>query len=445
MGQVQQAESPLSLSVSRQRQGCGCGCLIWFFTFVMLVGLGGGAYWLGMDASRREVIATRISDALQGTSLDFLRRYLLPYLETSPPVPPINESGDNGIIKPSSASSQISPEHQDGNKFVGVEAVSLIVAKQSQLAQMNSSQMASDAAGGKADSLFEASGKPISPAVIPPVQVDEHIQPAFVDDLAAWIVSRYRPNSRERKLSLSVEELNQRYGAKLTGLGGAGMSGRSKVLGYALTPSMVQGLYGLYAGDFLQAIAKHASQPSGATPLTQQQLVDLYRVLGSQCTLLAGGMESLYAMPDLPQRLAKLDTLNKSVKSAHAEMQEVSFTLSQLRGQKAALPDVHREEVQASAASARLRTALLEEKNGLHSFAEEIRRGGAQGLNEETLLYLARWVGRRISASGAGRETVHSISVVLRDLANRCQKMASAGTLTSAPRPLPSSKASGRP
>ncbi len=81
----------------KRRSGCGCGCT-WLLILALVAGAGGAASWYFLDAQDKVQIRNGIGSLLGGTPLEFLRSFILPYMEAKPPVPPINESGDHGVI-----------------------------------------------------------------------------------------------------------------------------------------------------------------------------------------------------------------------------------------------------------------------------------------------------------------------------------------------------------
>ena len=239
---------------------------------------------------------------------------------------------------------------------------------------------------------------------------------------------------------MSVQALNQRYGVKMIGLAAPdSRSPRKALLRYAFTPSMVEGLYGLYADSFLHAIAVQAARPASGRPLSDSELKNLYRLLSAQSELLASGLESVSAVPDISQRIRALDGLAEASNEVNAKMMEQRFELDQLREKKASAEAVRSAEATLNETADQLRAALARETQAQHALAEDIRSKGARSLNDETLLYLARWVDRRLGDSSSAVRSIHSSSKVMRDLAARCQRI-----YEGAPEPAQQTPSSGQ-
>ena len=420
--------APLLFEKPRRRFGCG----LWLFLLLVILVAGGVVSWHIMDAREREQLTNRVMDFVRETPLDFLRNYLMPRLDATPPIPPINESGDAGVIPEDlgkrlrEAEEAAQPGRQTG--LSGAEVQASIAPVHSETTE--SGTPGADAAQGTMDTDETAE-------TLQPPEEDERVKPVFVDDLAGWVVDRYVPGRQGGSRAVSVQSLNQRYGSRMTGLvtpQGFGSQARESLLRYAFTPSMITGIYNIYVDAFLRSIASNAQGRD--KPLSQNELKSLYQALGSRCTLLAGGLESVSALPDLAGRLRALNQREEAVTSATRANLDARFELEQAREQgPAARLREAQAEVQRSAAELQSCTRLfVSEQNRL---AEDIRRNGASVLNQETLLYLARWIGRRLQDNPAALESVQTSAAVLRDLARRCAVAAREGASSRQPAKKP--------
>lgn len=399
------------ITMAPPKRHMGCGCFLWLVVLLVVCGIAGTCTWLGVAPDTRSRWASRASDMLKGTSLDSLRGYLEPYIEQKPPVPPIGES-------PSPAGDTV--QNADGS--LSGTAIQAGIGQTTPPGETGAGQTAAGENGESPSASGPTWFDPQAP--IPPVKADDHVQPSFIDDLAAWVVSRYHPGARGGSLAVSVQALNQRYGVKMIGLAAPdSRSPRKALLRYTFTPSMVEGLYGLYADSFLHAIAVQAARPASGRPLSDSELKNLYRLLGAQSELLASGLESVSAVPDISQRIRALDGLAEASNEVNAKMMEQRFELDQLREKKASAEAVRSAEATLNETADQLRAALARETQAQHALAEDIRSKGARSLNDETLLYLARWVDRRLEDSSSAVRSIHSSSKVMRDLAARCQRI----------------------
>lgn len=400
---------PLLFEKPRRRFGCG----LWVLIVLVLACLGAFASWQLMSDREREDLRHRVTEFVRETPLEFLREVILPKFDTKPPVPPINSSGDGGVL----------PERPDRAEAPG-DAGLPAIQPESQDAQ-TPVEPGAEAGGTVTDQDEEtaAAGTPL------PSREDDRVRPDFVNDLAGFVVDRYRPSAKGGSVSVSVQGLNRRYGTSLKGLAVSrpGDEGRAQILRYAFTPSMVRALYDIYADSFLRSVAEQAQ--SGKKPVTKEQLGALYRSLGSRCTVLAAGLQSVAEMQDLPGRLSDLDRLEEGVTVANRQLLDARFDLEMVRDQGGSTVQA---QARVDNADLGLRQAMRRHAEGRARLAEDIRRQGSVALDDDSLIYLARWVGRRLSDNPISGEAVRESAAVLRDLAGRCAKASREG-----PPPLP--------
>ncbi len=385
------APPPLLFEKPRRQRGC----ILWLLVLALVVGIGGTVSWQFMDSSERVRLSERVADLLGGTPLDVLRAYVMPRLETRPPVPPVNESGDHGVI----------PEKTSAGPVVQIP-IEPAAAGETQ----------TEAAPATEDGEAEQQETP--PASPPPLPEDERVRKTFINDLAGWVVKRYQPGSQGGSMAVSVQSLNQRYAASMTGLEAPG-GNRASLLSYAFTPSMVRGLYHIYADSFLRALSEEARATGKGGDLP-----GMYRTMGSRCVLLAGGFEAVSALPDLSGRLSGLEQLGHAVTAANRKLLDDRFELAQLRDRGASRREIGDAQYRVDMAARSLHQAMDAEAAARRRFVSDIRARGASALNDESLYYLARWVGRRISENPAALEAARAAAQVLRDLSGRCAKAA---------------------
>jgi outer membrane murein-binding lipoprotein Lpp len=375
--------------------------------------VGGAVFWLTRDgetrAALREQAAAALDGATQGTPLAFLGDAL----RGARPVPPVGESSRSGT--------------GTGRMVQGTVA-----------APLDRSLPPEGASARESSSAFVVASPsvPASPppqATAPRVTADTTVRPDFIEDLAAYIVSRYRPGQNQGSLSLSVQGINQRYGTKMTGLAGSGQGNRAGILRYVFSPAMIQGLYGLYVDRFLEALRQRSAEKS----FTPEQTRQLFMALAGRSVMLAGGLEGVAALPDLGGRMKKLEQVSQNVVSVNAEIMQVVFELDQLREDKASQARIDEIQSRLNGLSARYRKALDERETAQRALTADIRKGGGQSLDDDTLLFLTHWVERRLHDTPQSLASTRSAAGVLRDLARRCAQPvaypASANALPTAP------------
>ena len=356
------------------------------------------AYWLTRDDATREQwrkeAAQTIDDATKGTSLEGVGDLLrtppppLPSTVISPPTAPGTLAGQNvqGAVPGSGASS---------------------------------------GAGDKASLLPNADG---APQALPKVTEDSRVRPQFITDLAAYFVSRFKPGRTSGTLRVSVQEINQRYGIRLPGLAVDDKGGRAALLRYAFHPTMLQGLYGLYADRFLGELDSEAAKKS----LSPEQTRQLHMALSGRLVIWAGALEGIVALPDLGQRLENMEKLSQAVMDVNTQMAEAVFALDQLRESGASKTQQATAQLRVDGLSARYRRALDDVAAAQRTLLGAIRQRGGQVMNDEDLLFVAQWVDRRRRQDPQSAASTQSVANILRDMA---QRSASASPTAIPPQP----------
>ncbi|MDR3363240.1 MAG: hypothetical protein LBO64_10465 [Desulfovibrio sp.] len=254
------------------------------------------------------------------------------------------------------------------------------------------------------------------PPETPQITADNAVRPDFVEDLAAYLVANYKPGQRDGALAISVQSVNQRYGVKMPGLMDSPQSGRAGLLRYVFNPSMIQGLYTLYVDRFMEALGRQAA----AKPLTPAQTQQLHMAVAGRCVVLAGALEGIAAVSDLKKRLGELQQISQSVVDINSQMMTVVFELDQLREDKAAQSRIDATQTRLNGISDRYRQALENRSAAQRALIAAIRKGGGQSLDEDSLLFLAHWVDRRLRQEPQSIASVQASVGILRDLARRC-------------------------
>jgi outer membrane murein-binding lipoprotein Lpp len=373
--------------------------------------VGGAAFWLTRDDSERGALRGQAAATLDSLTQGTLLAGMGDILRGAPPLPPVGASQKGNAATPSGASGRVvqgsvaapvdktlPPEHSADQKPGPVVVVA---------------------------SSAPAAAKPVQP-IAPKVTEDKTVRPDFVEDLAAYIVSRYKPGHNSGSLTLGVQGINQRYGAKMTGFSTEGRpaGNRAGVLRYVFSPAMIQALYGLYVDRFLQAL-KRCSEEKSFTP---EQTRQLFMAVSGRSVLLAGGLEGVANLPDLSGRLKKLDRAAQDAVNVNAEMMQVVFELDQLREDKAPQSSIEAAQSRVNALSARYRATLNEREAAQRVLLADIRKGGGQSLDDDTLLFLAHWVERRLHDTTQSLAAAGSAAGVLRDLARRCAQEGTSAT-----------------
>ncbi|GHU90264.1 hypothetical protein AGMMS49925_02400 [Deltaproteobacteria bacterium] len=356
-------------------------------TLLTLLLVGGAAFWLTRDGETREQwrhqAAEAIKNATDGTPLAELNDLL----RGGSPLPPVGaSSGASGYIV-------------HGTVAAPIDAT---------LPPQDAA-----AAGQQAQ------------AVIPKVTADNIVRPDFIEDLAAWLVSQYKPGLPTGTLAVSAQSANQRYGEKMTGLSGDGQGGRAGILRYVFHPAMIQGMYALYVDSFLEAVQRE----SAAIALPPEQCRQLLLAVAGRSVLLAVALEGVASVPDLDEQIKKLEWISQNVVSVNSQMTQVVFDLDELRENRAAQSRIDELQACVTTLAARYRKELEDREAARRALVAAVRvaavrKGGGQAFDEDFLLFLAHWVDRRLRTEPQALASVWSAAGVLRDLARRCAQIA---------------------
>ena len=340
----------------------------------------GAAYWLTRDKSTRDQWKDRAADVINNATSGTILAGVGDVLRDSPPPPPIS------VVSPPTSPGTLAGQTVQGSVAAPVD--SSIPAGQA--GQQTGVQMPQK------------------------VTEDSHVRLEVVEDLAAFIVSRFKPGPQTGTLNVSVQALNQRYGAKLAGTSD-GKGGRDALLRYAFHPTMLRGLYGLYADRFLDAVNRDAAS-KGFTP---DQIRQLHMALAGRVVLLAGALEGVASVPNLAARLREEEKASQVVVDINAQMAEAVFAVDQLRENNAADSQVSTAQLRVDGLSARYRRALEERAALQRTLVAAIRQGGGQALDDDSLLFVAQWIDRRLRSDPQALASVQASAGILRDLARR--------------------------
>ena len=131
-------------------------------------------------------------------------------------------------------------------------------------------------------------------------------------------------------------------------------------------------------------------------------------------------------MPDLGKRIKGLEQISQNVVDINSQMTAAVFDLDQLRENKASQPEIATTQLRVDGLSARYRRALEERAAAQRALVAAIRKGGGQALDDDSLLFVAYWVDRRLREGPQAPASVQSAAAVLRDLARRCAQAGAA-------------------
>lgn len=286
-------------------------------------------------------------------------------------------------------------------------------------------------AGGNATQAVSApqGAQPAGP------QDDATVRFAFVQDVAQWLVANYYPKgahpeaSKRGYLTAGVKGANLRYGVSMTGLSWTGddlAAGRGAVLQYAFTPAMLDALYRLYADRFMAEMATAAVEPRDGKVLTPPQVKEMYQLYGARFRGLSGALQGVAGMTDLPRRV---DTWLDSVQATHdanARFMENLHAYETARDGASPQQVEQARKIMELSGKTYQQTIVARERTR-ETMAEALRRHpDARTMDDDTLIYLAMWVNRRVAQHPERMDAVRQAATILQDIASRFDKAAAA-------------------
>lgn len=384
---------------------------IWLFAlFACLIACATG-YWLTRQPSERDdlraALAEKLDASLAGTFLSGLGRYIAPAKDPLPEqviIPPT----EKGTL----AGRQISATIAAPLDFGEANAIASYLQARPEGATATDS--------GLLASFLGSPGLPpeeevvFSQEALPPVTEDEHLRPDYIAGLARWLADRYRPGPAGGSLIASVQSLNQECGVKLAALA---QGGRTGLLRYAFHPSMLNALYNLYIQRFMSDLNEAAL----ARGLDEGQNRQFHTALAGHAAILANSLDGALAVSNLRDQLKRLDSLTQKAIDANSSLTSAVFELDELRQGKA--PGLQAAQMRVDGAAARYRRATDDLAQAQSALINDIRKHAGQGLDGESLLFMASWVARRDAQNDQGREALARCSQLLRDFSARCRQI----------------------
>lgn len=400
-------EVPDIMNLPKPQPGKGGGRKAGVLALVAVLAVGGAAFWLTREPSVRDQWRAQAADIIDNAASGTPLAGVGELLRAGPPPPPPS------VVSPSTAPGTLAGQNVQGTVGAPVDT---------RLPPGQSGPGADTGAPGQAGQtgLPGLSGQTGLPGQegMPRVTADSRVRPDFVEDLAAYLVSRYKPGPRGGSLGVSVQSINQRYGVRMAS---EAEGGRAGLLRYAFHPTMLQGLYGLYVDRFMAALDREAA----ARALSPEQNRQMHMLLAGRFVTLAGALEGVASVPDLNKRIKGLEQISQNVLDINTQMTTAVFDLDQLRENKAPQLEITATQLRVDGLSARYRRALEERAAAQRALVAAIRKGGGQALDDDSVLFVACWVDRRLQEGPQATASVQSAAGVLRDLARRC---AQAGT-----------------
>lgn len=264
-------------------------------------------------------------------------------------------------------------------------------------------------------------------SVVPPNvgrQDDAVVRTDFIDDLAKWLVAGYVPGNSEGnsgRLSINVQAANLRYGVGMKGLAWIGENlpaGRAAALDHFFTPDMLSALYRLYMPRFMQSIDK-VSRTGGSkqAPLNEKQRKEMLQLYAQRFRGLSGALQGVAALKDFDVQMQEIRNNAKNVLDTNNRYAELTQNLDMIMPSKDT-KKINEAKAEVEKAATTYRQAVLTRDKGLALLTQAIQKNqSAKVLDDDTLVYIASWVERRVQKNPAKMDAVLQGATLFLELA----------------------------
>ncbi|MBQ9536819.1 MAG: hypothetical protein IJU79_03410 [Desulfovibrionaceae bacterium] len=270
------------------------------------------------------------------------------------------------------------------------------------------------------DGSFRAQGE----LVLKPVHEDSRLSRNFVEDVAKFIVTRYVPSEPHGQLLLELQQLNQHCSTRLNTEPGGG---RQAILKYAFQPTMLKALYQLYISYFLDCL-----EQSSAETLTLVQQGELFNLLAKRFEDVNATLAHILSVKEFSVELSTFEASVEQYESLSAQLTLAQYDLEQLQalGDGVDPKELHTLSQRVAELTERLERAQFNRQENLHFFLDNLKRASAPDVDDDTLLFLAMWLHRRMQQQDNWRESCETCRELLGDLVARLRAQSSKIALT---------------
>ncbi len=419
-------------SLPKPAKGRGGAVKLGMYTLAALLITSASLYWLSRDEEDKKNITSSVKENVEIVIKDTpLQEVVGSYLDdTSPPPTSITRpqtapgtlAGQNVQAKmsaPPSTTAQTQDPKSDNASLDANQNADLNTGLNAgqNTTQENSSLSASLAS---LESSSQAPAPAPSTPLVPTVKQDSKIPLTFVDDMASWLVSRYKPKSG---ISRNLSTANLRYGQKMHSLPQESsnvQSSRAALLRYAFNSTMMTALYNLYADHFVQSMAAAAQNKvqNSSKTILQGYAAD-FNTLGSV-------LQSLGSMDDFTLRMQAIEKSVSETLNIHNKLTEAIFAFDSAVEEKKS--DVAETlQLRIDSLNAQYQRSLHNRTLATESLMAAVRQKNpaALSMDGDSILFLAQWLERRIDqgqSSSAVQKSAHTAGTLLQDLAGKLQK-----------------------
>lgn len=396
---------------------CACGGSYWYFTSQDSAALSDATAQLSAQASSDVSLSNKNSrgeTTLQQVSAPLS---LEPGKPAPDPVEEVKQRVEKAIAETQKVSSAVSSslEGTGGSKKSGARTP---LSGTTDVPASSLSSKAGTSVSGTIDTLTGKTEQEKKEEAS--LREDSVVTGGFVQDLAGWLASCYRPaKSGAGSTTATLVRANSRYSsaASLRSVERDQLKSRTSILRYVYSPGTLEALYLLYADRFLEAMEAAALRNGN---LAQAQLADFFRVYGDRFQRLA---TSLKAASEVD-----LAGLTKAVWFAGKKEQEANEAFSRAYTAYAEAKDNGQREEAVRHNRTMIEQSRLaglfaaEQERASRHMASVLRRQqkGKAGLSEAELVFMGEWIVRHHGS----QEATRAASEICARMAARCEERA---------------------
>ncbi|MBQ7586318.1 MAG: hypothetical protein IJU40_08740 [Desulfovibrionaceae bacterium] len=260
------------------------------------------------------------------------------------------------------------------------------------------------------DGSFRAEGE----QVLKPVTEDNRLSRSFVEDLARFMASQYVVGEPKGHLDFQLQSINQHCGTRLNTEPGGG---RQALLKYAFQPTMLKALYHFYVQFYLECLERACAS------LSSLEREDFFKSLSQELEALSLTLSQIIALEDFSPELSAFESSVEEYESMSAQLTLAQYDLAQLSSEadpkESALKKAQNRALELEE---RLERCQVKREECLHFFLDNLKGNHTPKVNDDTLLFMAMWVHRRIEDQNNWRECCEVCVALLEDLAKRLRE-----------------------
>ena len=237
---------------------------------------------------------------------------------------------------------------------------------------------------------------------------DSNLKKDFIWDIARYLVASYTPGPSPSLCSL--REINAYLGGRINI---QAHGGRSAMLRYVFQPTMLRGLYHLYVEYLFDTFGYLLRKKH-----TSAEISVFYGLLETRIGDMARAITAILSIPEVGQTLEAYEKFDDIVDETNAQLAVDAYDASTdgRRSEDAPPNKTIPDDLALATLRDKVRDAELSREQALRQMVAATGLEQDEFLTDDTVLFLAQWVKRRLEADENGDEALRSAVQILYDL-----------------------------